>query len=58
MDTLIFAGLLALVIALFRQAPGRRGRMIVLGSWWVLLVVTLFLLAHHITSSLKLGLSY
>ncbi|MFF1696243.1 DUF5993 family protein [Streptomyces sp. NPDC058257] len=54
MDTLIFGGLLATVYALLRQ----RSWAVLLGGWWIMLVLTILLLAHHITSSLKLGLSY
>ncbi|MER5889716.1 DUF5993 family protein [Streptomyces sp. NPDC001941] len=54
MDTLIFGGLLVGLWAMFRERPRR----LVLGVWWVVLVVTLVLLAHHITSGLSLGLSY
>ncbi|MEU6002666.1 MULTISPECIES: DUF5993 family protein [unclassified Streptomyces] len=54
MDTLIFGGLLATLYALHRQ----RSRAVLLGAWWIVLVLTILLLAHHITSSLKLGLSY
>ncbi|MGW6060525.1 DUF5993 family protein [Streptomyces sp. BA2] len=54
MDTLIFGGLLATLYALHRQ----RSRAVLLGGWWIMLVLTILLLAHHITSSLKLGLSY
>lgn len=54
MDTLIFGGLLATLYALHRQ----RSRAVLLGGWWIVFVLTVLLLAHHITSSLKLGLSY
>ncbi|MEU6764132.1 DUF5993 family protein [Streptomyces sp. NPDC046853] len=54
MDTLIFGGLLATLYALHRQ----RSRAALLGGWWIVLVLTVILLAHHITSSLGLGLSY
>ncbi|MFE0171174.1 DUF5993 family protein [Streptomyces sp. NPDC059002] len=54
MDTLIFGGLLATLVALYQQ----RSRTIVLGAWWIVLIATALLLSHHITSSLKLGLSY
>ncbi|MEU3743468.1 DUF5993 family protein [Streptomyces sp. NPDC032198] len=54
MDTLIFGGLLATLYALHRQ----RSRAVLLGGWWVMLALTILLLAHHITSGLRLGLSY
>ncbi|MEV8314794.1 DUF5993 family protein [Streptomyces sp. NPDC059900] len=54
MDTLIFGGLLATLYALHRQ----RSRAVLLGGWWIMLVLTIILLSHHITSGLKLGLSY
>ncbi|MGH4035090.1 DUF5993 family protein [Actinomycetota bacterium Odt1-20B] len=54
MDTLIFCGLLATIVALYRQ----RSRTLVLAAWWIVLLATILLLSHHITSSLKLGLSY
>ncbi|MFD6435990.1 DUF5993 family protein [Streptomyces venezuelae] len=54
MDTLIFAGLLAALAALYRE----RSPAVVLGVWWVVLAATAVLLAHHITSGLSLGLTY
>ncbi|MFC5720614.1 DUF5993 family protein [Streptomyces gamaensis] len=54
MDTLIFAGLLATMLGIVRRAARTK----VLAAWWIMLALTLLLLAHHITSSLKLGLSY
>lgn len=54
MDTLIFGGLLASLIVLFQQ----RSRHLVIGAWWVMLVATAVLLAHHITSGLGLGLTW
>lgn len=54
MDTLIFSGLLATLIALYRDSS----RTIVLGAWWVMLIAAIVLMAHHITSSLALTLSY
>lgn len=54
MDTLIFGGLLATLFVLHRQ----RSRAVLLGGWWLMLVLTVALLAHHITSGLELGLSY
>ena len=54
MDTLIFIGLLAVWTVIWQQ----RVRVVVLGAWWVLLILTILLLSHHITSSLKLGLNY
>lgn len=54
MDTLIFAGLLAGLAALYRE----RSPAVVLGVWWVVLAATAVLLAHHITSGLSLGLTY
>lgn len=54
MDTLIFGGLLATWFVLYQQ----RGRTLLLAAWGVMFVAALLLLAHHITSSLSLGLSY
>ncbi|SDL21932.1 DUF5993 family protein [Streptomyces indicus] len=54
MDTLIFGGLFAALVVLYQGRP----RKILLAVWWVVLCATIALLAHHITSSLKLGLSY
>ncbi|MFF4419997.1 DUF5993 family protein [Streptomyces sp. NPDC001549] len=54
MDTLIFGGLLATLIALYRGAS----RMVVLGTWWAVLIAVTLLTAHHITSGLALKLSY
>lgn len=54
MDTLIFGGLLATLIAMYRESS----RMVVLGAWWVMLIAVILLMAHHITSSLALTLSY
>ncbi|MBC9718637.1 hypothetical protein H9Y04_39540 [Streptomyces sp. TRM66268-LWL] len=54
MDTLIFGGLLAALVVLYQDRP----RKLLLTVWWVVLFATVALLAHHITSSLKLGLSY
>lgn len=54
MDTLIFGGLLATLIAMYRGAP----RFVVLGAWWLMLLAVILLMAHHITSSLALTLSF
>ncbi|MFJ6699449.1 DUF5993 family protein [Streptomyces sp. NPDC091272] len=54
MDTLIFGGLLAAWFVLHQQ----RARALLLGVWALTFVAVLFLLAHHITSGLSLGLSY
>ncbi|MFE2287658.1 DUF5993 family protein [Streptomyces sp. NPDC059443] len=54
MDTLIFGGLLATLIAMYRD----RSRAVVLGAWWLMLLAVILLLAHHITSGLALTLSY
>ncbi|MDI3423923.1 DUF5993 family protein [Streptomyces luteolus] len=54
MDTLIFGGLLATWLLLYR----RRGRTAVLVGWWITLAAVALLLSQHITSSLGLGLSY
>ncbi|MFD6974096.1 DUF5993 family protein [Streptomyces sp. NPDC059979] len=54
MDTLIFGGLLATLITLYRDSS----RMVALGAWWVMLVAVILLMAHHITSGLALTLSY
>ncbi|MEV7418217.1 DUF5993 family protein [Streptomyces sp. NPDC089919] len=54
MDTLIFGGILATLLAMYRQSS----RMVVLGAWFVMLVAVILLMAHHITSSLALDLSY
>ncbi|GGP34816.1 hypothetical protein GCM10010278_08860 [Streptomyces melanogenes] len=52
MDTLIFGGLLVVVVGIWRRG------VVGVGVWWVVFVATCFLLAHHITSGLGLGLSY
>ncbi|MFD8632155.1 MULTISPECIES: DUF5993 family protein [unclassified Streptomyces] len=54
MDTLIFGGLLATLVALYRESS----RTLVLGAWWVVLIAAILLMAHHITSGLALNLSY
>ncbi|MEU4358410.1 DUF5993 family protein [Streptomyces virginiae] len=54
MDTLIFGGLLATLIAMYRETS----RMVVLGAWWLMLIAVFLLMAHHTTSSLALTLSY
>ncbi len=54
MDTLIFGGLLATLIALSRESS----RTVVLAAWWVMLIAVVLLMAHHITSSPALNLSY
>lgn len=54
MDALIFLGLFVTAALLFRKDDSRPA----LIAWWVTLVVTVFLLAHHITSGLGLGLSW
>ncbi|MFE3763688.1 DUF5993 family protein [Streptomyces sp. NPDC059104] len=54
MDTLIFGGLLATLIAMYREPS----RTVVLGAWWVLLIAVVLLMAHHITSAPALGPSY
>ncbi|MFD6227929.1 DUF5993 family protein [Streptomyces sp. NPDC060232] len=54
MDTLIFGGLLATLIAMYRETS----RMVVLGAWWVMLIAVFLLMAHHITGSLALTLSW
>lgn len=54
MDTLIFGGLLATLIAMYRDSS----RFVVLGAWWLMLLAVILLLAHHITSGLSLTLSY
>ncbi|MGW0394063.1 DUF5993 family protein [Streptomyces sp. NPDC003042] len=54
MDTLIFGGLLATLIAMYRDTS----RTVVLGAWWIMLVAVILLMAHHVTSSLALTLNY
>lgn len=54
MDTLIFGGLLATLISMYRDAP----RFVVLGAWWLVLLAVTLLMAHHITSGLALTLSF
>ncbi|MEU6209959.1 DUF5993 family protein [Streptomyces sp. NPDC004311] len=54
MDTLIFGGLLATLIAMYRDSS----RLVVLGAWWAVLIAVLLLTAHHITGGLALTLSY
>ncbi|UQX01281.1 DUF5993 family protein [Streptomyces sp. RerS4] len=54
MDTLIFGGLLATLVAMYRATS----RTVALGAWWVMLIAAILLMAHHITSGLALTLSY
>ncbi|GHI89526.1 DUF5993 family protein [Streptomyces xanthophaeus] len=54
MDTLIFGGLLATLVAMYRDSS----RSVVLGAWWVMLIAVVLLMAHHITGGLALTLSY
>ncbi|WP_199922784.1 DUF5993 family protein [Streptomyces sp. NRRL S-87] len=54
MDTLIFGGLLATMLAVYRLSS----RMVVLGAWFVMLAAVILLMAHHITGGLGLKLSY
>lgn len=54
MDTLICGGLLATMLAMHRHTS----RALVLGAWWVMLIATIWLMAHHVTGSLALKLSY
>ena len=54
MDTIIFAGLLGALVAIWQE----RSPSVVLGVWAVVTVLTAVLLHHHVTSSLGLGLSY
>lgn len=54
MDTLIFGGLLATLVALYRESS----RMVVLAAWWAVLIAAVLLTAHHVTGGLGLDLSY
>ncbi len=54
MDALIFLGLFLTVALLFWKDDSRPALIV----WWITLVTTIFLLAHHITSGLGLGLSW
>ncbi|MER8092212.1 DUF5993 family protein [Streptomyces goshikiensis] len=45
MDTLIFGGLLATLIAMYRESS----RTVVLAAWWVLLLAVVLLTAHYVT---------
>ncbi|MFF5704140.1 DUF5993 family protein [Streptomyces sp. NPDC012794] len=54
MDTLIFGGILATLVAMCRDTS----RNVVLGAWWAMLAAVLLLVAHHITSGLALDLNY
>ncbi|MGW1762906.1 DUF5993 family protein [Streptomyces sp. NPDC002073] len=54
MDTLIFGGILATLLAMYRQSS----RTVVLGAWFVMLIAVILLMAHHITGGLALKLSY
>ncbi|WP_328925847.1 DUF5993 family protein [Streptomyces sp. NBC_00190] len=54
MDTLIFGGLLATLIAMYRETS----RTFMLGAWWTMLLAVILLMAHHVNSSLALTLSY
>ncbi|MFG2709039.1 DUF5993 family protein [Streptomyces goshikiensis] len=54
MDTLIFGGLLATLIAMYRESS----RTVVLAAWWVLLLAVALLTAYHVTGGPALTLSY
>ncbi|MEU9103704.1 DUF5993 family protein [Streptomyces xanthophaeus] len=54
MDTLIFGGLLATLVAMYRDSS----RSVVLGAWWIMLIAVVLLMAHHVTGGLALTLSY
>lgn len=54
MDALIFLGLFATVVLMFRKDDSRPA----LFLWWVTLIATGILLSHHITSGLGLGLTW
>ena len=54
MDTLIFTGLFAAGLLLFTKNSSRIATIL----WWIVLVATIALLSHHITSGLGLGLSW
>ncbi|MGW0753404.1 DUF5993 family protein [Streptomyces sp. NPDC002587] len=54
MDTLIFGGLLATLIAMYRESS----RTALLAAWWTMLLAVILLMAHHITGGLALTLSY
>ncbi|MEU1207029.1 DUF5993 family protein [Nocardia sp. NPDC005825] len=54
MDTLILAGLLGILVLIWKQGSRRS----VLAAWWVVALVCAGLLKYHITSSLGLGLTW
>ncbi|MER5566311.1 DUF5993 family protein [Streptomyces goshikiensis] len=54
MDTLIFGGLLATLIAMYRESS----RTVVLAAWWVLLLAVVLLTAHYVTGGPAPTLSY
>ncbi|MFF4322149.1 DUF5993 family protein [Streptomyces sp. NPDC001568] len=54
MDTLIFGGLLATLIAMYRESP----RTVVLGAWWLVLGAVVLLMAHHVAGGPALPLSH
>lgn len=54
MDTLILAGLLGVLILIWKQGSRRS----VLAAWWIVLLLCAGLLKYHITSGLGLGLTW
>ncbi|WP_442930983.1 DUF5993 family protein [Mycolicibacterium sp. 050232] len=54
MDTLIFAGMLGVLILMYRQ----RSRPAIVASWWIVTIVCCLFLKVHITSGLGLGLTW
>ncbi|MEV6398656.1 DUF5993 family protein [Streptomyces sp. NPDC051907] len=54
MDTLIFGGLLATMLAVCRRAS----RTVVLGVWWSMLIIVFLLMTHHIAAGPSLKLSF
>lgn len=54
MDTLILAGLLGVLILIYRESSRRS----ILTAWFVAALACGFLLKLHITSSLGLGLTW
>ncbi|WP_199885447.1 DUF5993 family protein [Streptomyces sp. CB00455] len=50
MDTLIFGGLLATLVAMYRESS----RLVVLAAWWSMWCAVILLTAHHMTGGLAL----
>ncbi|APB01831.1 DUF5993 family protein [Nocardia seriolae] len=54
MDTLILAGLLVVLILIWKQGPRRRAP----AAWWIVALLCAGLVKYHITGGLGLGLTW